>query len=141
MGKYLPKKGNVSEKKKKECRKARVFAEFSPLIEIDPHFNHNLIKKLYTCIIFPLIILSTNAVEQKKLFQIFGIGKIFTVIGKCLYMYYISSDYFVNKCSRTKKVVPDFRHRENIHSDREIFPPTHLHYDISLRITYLKLET
>ena len=35
---------------------------------------------------------------------------------------YISSDYFVNKYSRTKKVVPDFRHGENIHCDKEIFP-------------------
>ena len=32
-----------------------------------------------------------------------------------------------------KKKVPDFRHGENIHSDREIFP--HLNYDISLSIT------
>ena len=37
-------------------------------------------------------------------------------------IYYISSDDFVNKCGRTKKVVPDFQHGENIHCDREIFP-------------------
>ena len=36
--------------------------------------------KLY--ITFHLIILSTNEVEQKKYFQIFCIGKIFTVTGK-----------------------------------------------------------
>ena len=38
---------------------------------------------------------------------------------------YISSDYFVNKCSK-KKVVPAFRHGGNIQCDREIFPPTQI---------------
>ena len=34
-------------------------------------------------------------------------------------------DYFVNKCSKTKKkVVPDFRYGENFHCDREIFLST-----------------
>ena len=43
-------------------------------------------------------------------------------------MYYNSSDYFVNKSSRKKTEVPDFRHAENIHCDREIFPPLKLQH-------------
>ena len=37
-----------------------------------------------------------------------------------------------------KKVVPDFRHGENIHCDRELLPS--LNYDISLLITLLKID-
>ena len=40
----------------------------------------------------------------------------------------------------SKKVVPDFRHRENIHFDREILPPD-LNYELSLPITFLKMDT
>ena len=39
-----------------------------------------------------------------------------------LIIYYISSDYFVNKCHSNQKEVPDFRHGENFNCDREIFP-------------------
>ena len=35
---------------------------------------------------------------------------------------YISSDHSVNKCHLKQKVVPDFRHGENVHSDTEISP-------------------
>ena len=38
-----------------------------------------------------------------------------------------------------KKIVPDFRHGENIHCDSEI-PPHHLNYDISLPIIFLKID-
>ena len=43
-------------------------------------------------------------------------------------IYNISSDYFYQqmplKLVISKKVVPDFWHMKNIHSDREIFSPT-----------------
>ena len=57
-----------------------------------------------------------------------------------LIIYYSFPDCFVNKCSRVKKVFPDFRHGENIHSDMEILP-AHLEYDISLPISFLKIDT
>ena len=40
----------------------------------------------------------------------------------------------------SRKVVPDFRHGENVHCDREIFFP-HLNHDISLPRTFLKIDT
>ena len=42
-------------------------------------------------------------------------------------MCYISSDYFVNNCSRAKKTV-SFRHGKNTHYDRKYFPPLKSRY-------------
>ena len=62
MGKCLPKKGKFG--KNNDCRKARgIFAHLSRLRQMFPNVNHKLKKN---CIILALLILSTNAVEQKK---------------------------------------------------------------------------
>ena len=51
---------------------------------------------------------------------------------------FISSDYFVNKCSRTKTVAPDFGMGKIFTVIGKHFS---LRYDISLPITYLKIYT
>ena len=45
-----------------------------------------------------------------------------------------------NAVEPKKKTVPDFRQGENILCDRKVSPP-HLNYDISLAITFLKIDT
>ena len=61
MGQTFAEKGKVPEHN--ECRKTRVtFADLSLLRQIFPNINHKMMKY----ILFLPIILSTNALEQKK---------------------------------------------------------------------------
>ena len=74
MGKYLSQKG-----------KARGNNEWRYLLrQIFPHINHKLIKLtiLYISSDYFVNKMPLKLVIKKKYFQIFGIGKIFTVIGK-----------------------------------------------------------
>ena len=120
MGKYLPKKGKVRENN--SCFTARVI--FGDLSKARVIFG-DLSKAQVIFADLSLLVQIFPHINHKLIKQV-----------KC----YISSDYFLYTCSMNKKVVPDFRHGENIHCDREIFPPPQLNYDISLPMTFLKID-